>query len=160
MLMKSLWKTTARTDDEYRNVLKGRMKIWYVMSAIGIITLIVGVLSAIEASGHQASFLSGVYSGLGFGLIAVAIVNMIATRKLLKNDEKIRQKRLACQDERVIMISQKALILASSVILIGVYLGILVMGFFSLQVFWTLWVIIMAYAVVYLIARAYYERKL
>lgn len=160
MLIRTLWNTTAKTDEEYRGILKGRIRLWILLGLVGMITLMVGIISGLGAVGHQSSFLSGLYTGIGFAFLAISIARIIRTKKILKDDSKIRQMRLKAQDERTILISQKALSMAAVVLLVAMYIGMLVMGFINLTVFWILWSMIMCFMAAYLLARVYYEKKL
>lgn len=160
MLIKTLWNTTAKTDDEYKEILTGRIRLWLLLGLVGLATLIVGIIAGLGAVGHQSSFLSGLYTGIGFAFLAISIARVLGTKKILKDELKIRQMRLKAQDERTILISQKALSMTAVILLITMYIGMLVMGFIDLIIFWILWSLIMCFTVVYLLVRVYYEKKL
>lgn len=150
----------ARTDEEYKVVLKAKIKLYISMSLVGVITLVVAMLSIKGSTGHQSDFLSGVYTGTGSAILAVSIVRIIRTRGIVKNAAKIREKRLEAHDERNILVAQKAHFLSGSVVFILAYIGILSAGFFSMAVFWTLWAFVVIYLVLFLLIKIYYNKKI
>lgn len=161
MIMKILEnQKTVKTDEEYKAVLKGRQKILIFMGIIGAITLGLGAYLGYDAEGKQASFLCGVYSGIGAALLAVAVVRCLKIRRLLRDARKIREARLAAQDERTAALTQRALSMAGLVAVGFAYVGLLIAGFFSMTVFWTLWVLIIVYFVSMIFLCLYYNKKM
>ncbi|ADL50244.1 hypothetical protein [Clostridium cellulovorans] len=154
MILKMLMSQTG-TDKDYKEVLKKRIGLCYVVVVLGLSTL--GL--ALFFSSHLSSFLSGVYTGIGAGLIGAGIALIIKMKRVLKDEKKIKQKRLSEQDERNIMINQKAVQASTIVILVLAYLGLMVSGIFNLIVFWTLWVVVAVFMVVFVIFSFYYNKK-
>ena len=143
------------TDKDYKEVLKKRVGLCYIIIILGFITLGLDVVFF----SYLSDFLSGVYVGIGAGLIGAGVVLLIKIKKVLKDEKKIKQKRLSEQDERNIMIKQKAAQSSTVVILVLAYLGLMVAGIFNLIVFWTLWVVVAVFMIVFVMFSFYYNRK-
>lgn len=157
MLMRTFW-TGAKTDDEYRKVLKRRCVGTGFMMAAGIAAFIVAAVIMKSGKGENSDFLGGVYSGMGTGILAAGTIFFFRIRRLFKNPELLRQRRLKESDERSVLLNQKALYLSGVFVIIGAYAAFLAAGFFSMAVFWTIWTIIMVYFIIYLICRNILER--
>lgn len=150
----------ATTDKDYRKTLKKRMCMYYIMILLGAITLTLSIIFSTGSLAYLSSFLSGVYSGIGSALIAIGIVFIIRTRKLLKDEAKLKQKMLEERDERNQMIIQKAMCSASTILLIVAYISLIISGIFNLVVFWTLWIILIVYMVIFISLLVYFNKKL
>ncbi len=150
----------ATTDKDYRITLKKRMYLYYTMILLGAVTLTLSTIFSTGDHAYLSSFLSGVYTGVGSALIAIGIVFIIKTKKILKDEAKIKQKRLAEQDERNQMIMQRAMYTSSVILIILAYIGLMIAGIFNLVVFWTLWIIIAVYMVIFLSFLIYFNKKL
>lgn len=152
---------TAKTDKEYKVILEGKIKLWYLLGLIGVITIIIGSILEVGVYNYQSSFFGGIYVGFGVGLLLAVIRKIIVIKKILKSDVKIRQTRLKMQDERRIMIAQKALVMTATILIVFLYIGMMVVGFMANRMmFWAIWSIIMMFFLVYIIVRLYYEKKL
>lgn len=159
MSMKDIILNKAKNDNEYRGILEKRMRLWLFLCIVGVITLGVGILVAF-GDGHNASFLGGVYCGVGCGLIFGNIARMIKAKKMLRDDRTIRAARLESQDERNTYITQKAMKGATIVAGSIVYLGMLLTVFIDLVIFWTLWSVLILYAITFYAFKLYYKRKM
>lgn len=160
MFVKMLIGSKANTDEKYRMYIQKRQKLWVALAVIGVLTLGVGILCGMNVMGDQASFLSGLYSGLGAAMLAVAFGRAMKDRKLLKSSEVLHSERLKAQDERLIAVGEKSLSLSGLIAIGFAYVGLLVSGFFNMTVFWTLWVVVIAYAVIYTITFAIMNRRM
>lgn len=159
MLINYLWNSNAKTDEEYKEVLKGKIKLYYFLACLGVITLLISYICSNYVQLKQGNFLSGVYFGIGVALVVMGILRVVMTKRMLKDDKKLHEIRLNVQDERTKALSQKAMATAGLIILVFAYIGMLVMGFFNLAVFWTFWIMVMGYLLVYLLVRQYYNQK-
>ncbi len=157
MLMRTFWRG-AKTDDEYRKVLKKRCIGIGFMMAAGVAALIAAAALMKTGKGENDDFLSGVYIGIGTGILVSGIIFLYRVRKMFKNPELLRQRRLKGSDERSVLLNQKALYLSGVFVIIGAYIALLAAGFFSMAVFWTIWTIVMAYFLIYWICRNILER--
>jgi tellurite resistance protein TehA-like permease len=159
MLLKAII-SNATTDKDYKKVLKKRIYLFYIMMALGTITLALSIIFSTGSHAYLSAFLSGVYSGVGSALIALSVIFIIKTRKILKDEIKLKQKRLEEQDERNQMITQKAIYSAAIILNILVYIGLMIAGIFNLVVFWTLWIVLVVFMLTFIILQVYYRKKL
>ena len=157
MVFKSMWEP-AKTDEEYREKLKQRRNFIPVLAVLGAASIVVSML--LLCFGGEREFVAGLYMGLGCGILAVCIVWFLKLRKLLKDEKKLRVKRLAESDERNIQVALKAHYTAGVLLILTGYMVMLVSGFFSMEVFWTVWALIMLYFALFLTGRFFYEKKM
>lgn len=159
MLMKVFYQR-AETDEEFRRKLKGRQKILMLVGLLGVAAVIAGIfLGNMDLESHRYSFLSGFYVGAGAGVLAVCIVGSIRIRRVMKDGKRLRSERIKESDERNIDIIRKSGSMAGFVF---VYLSCAVMlaaGFFSMEVFWTIWCSLVGYFLIFWGVNGYYKRK-
>lgn len=157
MLFRSMWEP-AKTDEEYREKLKRRRDFIPVMVVSGAASIVVSVLLIRFREGKE--FISGLYMGLGCGILAVSVVWFLRIRNTLQDEKKLRMKRLKESDERNIQLTLKAHYTAGLLLVMTGYVIMLVSAFFSMQVFWTVWGLIMLYFVLFTAGRFIYEKKM
>lgn len=75
-----------------------RMVAYIIYAVLGIVLIVLGVFEVVDAF----------WSGMGGGLIAVAVMRMIQYARLKKNDEYRKQKQIETTDERNRFIRNKA----------------------------------------------------
>lgn len=157
MLFKSMWEP-AKTDEEFREKLRQRKNFTPVMAILGMASIIVSIF--LLRSDGDRDFVAGLYMGLGCGIIAVSIIWLLKIRSLLKDEKKLRVKRLKESDERNIQVTLKAHYTAGVLLILTGYLIMLISGFFSMEVFWTVWALIMLYFFLFLIGKVIYEKRM
>jgi uncharacterized membrane protein len=159
MLLKAII-SNATTDKDYKNVLKKRMYLFYIMMALGTLAIALSIIFSTGNHAYLSDFLSGAYTGVGSALITLSVIFIIKTRKILKDERQLKQKRLEEQDERNQMITQKSIYSAAIILNILAYIGLMVAGIFSLVVFWTLWIVLIVFMVTFILLHIYYSKKL
>lgn len=155
-----LCSSTVRTNEEYREVVKSRIKIMAVLIVVGIITAAVGF--SVEFYFHVPinEHMLGVYSGVGVGLFVVGTMLLIKNRLLLNNDEKLKESRLNYTDERNQEISDKAFRTASYTMLIAMYAVALIGGLFYPILAEILLFVVCIFLLTYIISFKYYNNKM
>ncbi|MEQ8199337.1 MAG: hypothetical protein ABRQ27_15295 [Clostridiaceae bacterium] len=152
--------TTANTNEEYKQVIKKRMKRMIVIAIIGLATATVGFVAEsylkLPISGHM----SGVYTGIGAGLFAGGIALWIKNKLLLNNDEKLKESRLNNTDERIQEIGNKAFRAAAYVMIIALYSTALIGGLFYPILVEALMFIVCTFLLAYIAAFKYYNNKM
>lgn len=158
MLFKSMWEP-ANSDEEYREKLRIRKNFIPVMAAAGAIAVAasIGLLRFGEEKNY---FMAGLYMGVGCGILVVSIAWFFIIRRTLRDEKKLRMKRLRESDERNIQVTLKAHYTAGVLVIIAGYVTMLISGFFSMEVFWTVWALIMLYFALFLVGRVFYEKKM
>lgn len=151
---------TARTNEEYKKVVKFRMKLMIGMAVIGILTAALGFSGEFYWHAEINDKMLGIYSGFGSGLFAAGIILYIKNRLLLKNDEKLKASRLSNTDERIREISNKAFRTATYIMLIVLYLVMLIGGLFYPVMVEFLAFIVCSFTLAYFISFKYYNTKM
>jgi len=152
--------TTARTNEEYKKVIKNRMKIMMAMSIVGIITATFGFGAEFYFKLPISDKMLGVYSGFGTGLLAAGIGLWIKNRILLNNEEKLKESRLNNTDERIQEISNKAFRVATYIMLAALYATGLIGGLFYPVLVQALMFIVCTFLLAYVIAYRSYNNKM
>lgn len=157
-MLKRFLFTGAKTDDEYREKLYGR-RIRSVMTALlGVMSIVAGIAIG-QGETFRADFLSGVYCGVGGSVLFASVVGIIKTSRLLRDTVKLRRERIKEGDERNEQIAGKAYKTAGFIFLYVCMAVLLAAGFLSMEVFWTIWCVIMGYSIIVFLLLLYYKRK-
>lgn len=135
--------------------IKRRIKLRILYSVLLIIlggaSLYVGINVPL-ASGNS-DYSSGYYVGLGFGLIAAAVITIIKNVRLLKNEEALKQQEIYESDERNQMIGLKSWSYAGYAMFILLYIALLFAGAINVIVMNTLLVVLGAFAICLFISK-------
>lgn len=119
--------TTAKTNEEYRKIIKARMVIVMFVAIAGAATLAIVLLARSTWEVSISEQMLGVYAGMGTGLLIGAIVVLIKDAILLRNEERLKNSRLENADERNQEISNKAIKFTLTVMLFVIY-GVALIG--------------------------------
>lgn len=148
----------VNTDEEYREVLKKRKRSIPALMLGGAASIVVSFI--LMQSGEEKDFLSGLYMGIGAGILAASVVRLLRIRSILRDEKKLRMKRLQEFDERNIQLNLKAHNTAGALLITIGYVILLVSGFFSMEVFWTVWALVMLYFALFIVGRVIYDKKM
>ena len=157
LFMSSIW-GPANTDEEYRETLKTRRRFIPVLMLGGAASIAVSVI--LIRVREEKDFVAGLYMGLGCGILVASIILFLRIRSLLRDEKKLRMKRLQEFDERNIQITLKAHNTAGVLLIMTGYVIMLVSGFFSMEVFWTAWGLVMLYFVLFIVGRFIYDKRM
>lgn len=155
-----LFPTKAATNEEYKKVIKKRMRYMIALIVVGIITAGVGFVAEFYWKVKINQHMLGVYTGVGTGLFAGGVVLWIKNKMLLNNEEKLKESRLSDTDERMQEIENKAFRIASYVMIVVLY-GFGLIGGLYYPVFIRVLVFVMAaFLLAYTAAHKYYNSKM
>ncbi len=152
--------TTARTNEEYKKVVKVRMNRFLGLGAIGAVTLTLGLLAEFYWRLDVREEMLGVYTGMGTGLVLVSVILWVKNRVLLANEEKLKESRINNSDERIKEISDQAFRTAAEVMLGVMYLISLIGGLFYPVLVQVLLAVVSIFALTYLISYHIYNKKM
>lgn len=152
--------TTATTNEEYRKELKGRNQWMFFLAIVGAATAIIALLAENGDAGAIPDYMLGVYCGAGTGIMLACLILIVKNLLLFKDEEKLKQSRLENYDERNAEIRSKAVFAAVKVMLIVCFMITLVGGIFYPYLVKVMLFIIYTFLFSYLIADAYYKRKM
>lgn len=120
--------TKVMSNEDYRKYVRRRCLIYAGMAVIGVITAAVTMAAEFLWTVEISDTMLGMYTGVGVGLTAAGIILAVKSAVLLKNDQRLRQARIADSDERNIQIAAMATKAALAVLLVGIYFVILIGG--------------------------------
>lgn len=123
--------TTAKTNEEYKKVIKGRMNTMVLIGLIGAVTLTVALLAKYDWNIAIKEQMLGLYTGIGTGMIILAVILWIKNKIILSNEERLKESRLINSDERIQQISNKAFRAAALVMIVVMYGFALIGGLFD-----------------------------
>ncbi len=152
--------TTARTNEEYKKVVKVRMNRFLGIGIIGTLTLTLALLAEFYWKLAVKEEMLGVYAGMGTGLVAVSVILWIKNRMLLGNEEKLKESRVNNSDERIKEIGNQAFRMAAAVMLGAMYLISLVGGLFYPMLVQVLLAVVSVFALTYLVSYRIYDKKM
>ena len=138
----------ATNNEEFRKQLQAKNKCLLGLILLGIAAYYM------EFSGKMKvdDYMLGVYCGIGVGLICSGIVFLIRNKRLMKDEEKLKEARLQVTDERNIEIGSRALRMAAFVLLIVMYFAFLFGGLYDPMISKLMSCMICLFLIVYAIA--------
>lgn len=152
--------TTATNNEEYRKILK-RRNLWYVLiGAAGILIAGAALMAAQSAKSELPEYILGVYCGFGTGIVLGMAVLFVRNLIMLRDEEKLKQNRLENTDERLEMIGNKAGMTALKILLLVGTVGALIGGIYEPVLIKVLIFGLDVFLFSYLIAFAYYKRRM
>ncbi len=150
----------ANTDEEYRRKLESRQKLSWATLLMGIAAVIAGIIMLrVMPDSYRTGFLSGLYCGVGVSVIVVDLISLIKVRKILKDNTLLHRERIKESDERKNEIARRAAARGVTVFVYILFAALIVSGFFSMEVFWTLWGSLIAYFLIFIGFKTYYTKK-
>lgn len=122
--------TKAQNNEEYRKKLMAQNKYMWIILLVGLITAAAAFCMEFLTELPLDDFMLGVYSGVGVGLVAVSLVFQIRNRRLLKDEEKLKEARLQFTDERNVELASRSIKIATVALVAAIYVVFLIGGFF------------------------------
>jgi len=150
----------SSSNEEYKKVVRFKMRIFCILFIVGAVTFSGTLFIMLRFSSILSDYQSGVYTGIGCGLMGAAVALWIKNKMLLGNEEKLKKSRLANSDERNIEISQKAMRIAAMVLIIALYLVGIVGGFFYPVLIKVLLFLVCIFLLVYVVAFKMIDKKM
>lgn len=142
--------------------IEKRLKLRITYSAI---LIILGVLSIyignfVPLASGNADFSAGFYNGVGFGVIAAAIITIVKNIRLLKNAEALKQRKIYEEDERNRLIGLKTWSYTGYAMFIILYIALLIAGAVNVEVMKTILAVLGVYGLCLLITRKIVEKTI
>ncbi len=150
----------ASTNEEYKAIIKNRMKLFALMGAAGAITVIVALLAAFRWRTAIKEEMLSMYTGFGTGLLIISVILWILHRVTLNSEEKLKESRIKNSDERLLDISNRAFRFAGGVMLAVMYGIALIGGLFFPVLVKMLLALMCVFLASYLAAYWYYLRRM
>ena len=160
-----LKKMFVDTSVDFEKRCRSRIAMSGVVIVLGIVSLLLVVLT----KGHvpvfylepeAADFVSGFYTGIGFGLVVAGAITIVQNVRYLKNADLKKQRRIYETDERNRMLGLRSWAYSGYAMFLLLYVGILVSGFISVTVMKTLLAVIAVYGLLLLVFREVLKRSM
>ena len=155
-----LCSSKAKTNEEYRQVIKTRMSRMILLLVIGLITIVISIVAQHNDAFSISDQMINVYRGAGSGLTFAAIVLWFRNKTVLKDEQKLKESRLSNTDERLQEISRSSFRIASITLLIALYLVGLIGGLFYPILVNVLSGLVCIFLLVYVVSYKMYEQRM
>lgn len=142
----------ATNNEEFRKQLQAKNKALLGLILLGIISAAAAYYMEFWGKMKVDDYMQGVYCGIGVGLICSGIVFLIRNKRLMKDEEKLKEARLQVTDEGNIEIGSRALRMAAFVLLIVMYFAFLFGGLYDPMISKLMSCMICLFLIVYAIA--------
>lgn len=149
--------------ENYRKMMQQKIAVNAVMFCLGSAVFIVGqwgFLSKYKPDGNFGDFISGFQIGL-FMVFAVGLIASIAcVGTALKDDKKLKTMYIKDTDERNIRISEMTGIKLYQSLCFPLLIAIIVAGYLSAEVFFTLLAVVLFISIVTISRKIYFYKTL
>lgn len=147
--------------EQFRQTIKKRIKlqIWVLCVFLGASVALL-VLRPLERDGQINSFVHGFHFGIGISLIGISVFAIIQYVLALRKEDKLKKIYIEENDERSLLIYQKSGSIGINITMFGLAAGSVIAGYFNVIVFFTLIAACLFTAVVRLVLKVYYNKKI
>ncbi len=144
---------------DFKAVLRRRSRLLVLCIVLGVTAAAAGF--TLEALGAPLPNVAlGFYAGTGTGIALFGAVGLIAARRTLRNEKKLRAAEIKETDERRREVVRRAASAATLFLVLLTYVAMLVAIAVDWTVFFTLITVVMVFAGVFFCCLVYYDRKL
>lgn len=120
-MMNLFFSNKANNNEDFKSVIKVRMNRMVLIFMIGIFTFFITFLTKYIWKDTISNEMLFIYSCFGLGLSIFSVVLWIKNKRILTDDQKLKENRLINTDERIQEINMKAYKIATVVLLISLY---------------------------------------
>lgn len=152
--------TNVATEEGFRKVTKRRLAVSVVLVIAGILILVINEYTRHAGITRVPEFYQGMFSGMGTGLIAAGIMQVIRFYRLLKDEAKLKAARISETDERLNAINDKALKAALAVMIFAMYVVLIVGIFVDMQVTTVMSGLLILFLFAFLVANTIYSKRM
>ncbi|NCC15032.1 MAG: hypothetical protein EOM28_01580 [Clostridia bacterium] len=121
--------------------------------------IVSAILFGIVFGNKNFAYLQPMYSGSLVGLFVASLALFVRNKKLKKNPEKMNKMRLLETDERNVLIIRVSYTIFTYVSIGILYISMLISGFFSTTVFYTMQTLLCVDLILILLIRRLVEKK-
>ncbi len=152
--------TTAATNEEYRKVIKNKNCYLAVLIIVGILIAAAAFIVSEKEITALPEYMLGVYSGAGTGIALAGVILLVKNLILLKDENKLKERRIENADERLLEISNLAIRAAVRVMLLAALAVSMIGGIFYPILVKMLLFIVMCFLFSYIAAFRIYQRHM
>ena len=111
----------ASTNEEYKKVLQKRMNMYLLLGVLGILTIAALSLSRYIFKNPTDGHIHSYYAGIGAGLMTAGLLLWIKNKRIINNEDLLKEARIKNTDERIQEISATAMRMATVILLVATY---------------------------------------
>ena len=137
--------------EEFRKKLKKRLKIFWALIIVFTISYVLLLIFGSD-KGYNGGFFTGI--------ITVSIMNLVRTKKSLKDEKKFKEQYIRENDERLGTIEKEVAKTTFNVTLVVLSLAVIVSNYFNIIVSCTLACVLGIISAIYLGSLIYYNKKM
>ena len=137
--------------EEFRKKLKKRVKIFWALIIVFTISYVLLLIFGSD-KGYNGGFFTGI--------ITVSIMNLVRTKKSLKDEKKFKEQYIRENDERLGTIEKEVAKTTFNVTLVVLCMAVIVSNYFNIIVSCTLACVLGIISVIYLGSLIYYNKKM
>lgn len=137
--------------EEFRKKLKKRLKIFWALIIVFTISYVLLLVFGSD-KGYNGGFFTGI--------ITVSIMNLVRTKKSLKDEKKFKEQYIRENDERLGTIEKEVAKTTFNVTLVVLSLAVIVSNYFNIIVSCTLACVLGIISAIYLGSLIYYNKKM
>lgn len=143
-------------NEDYKKYLQKRNTIYYWLLLAGILTFLLSFVEVKQINEMTKGFLAGA----GTGLIVGATLMIYKTKRLLKDEDKLKKDRIIKSDERNKMICNQSTKVSLLGLLIIIYVLIIIGILYDQIILRSMLTLLFSFIVIYNCAYKYYSHKL
>lgn len=152
--------TKATTNEEFKQELEKKKRLYFLISAAGVIMVFISVISSMYNI-ILSDTMQEVFSGMGFGLMIVGGLLTIKAQYIIRDENWMKKERLNNSDERNIEISNRSFRSAAWILIFSLYLtGLVGSVLIDERLFIFVFVNVLISLVGYLLSYNYFNHKL
>lgn len=152
--------TKATTNEEFKQELEKKKRLYFLISTAGVIMVFISVISSMYNI-ILSDTMQEVFSGMGFGLMIVGGLLTIKAQYIIRDEAWMKKERLNNSDERNIEISNRSFRSAAWILIFSLYLtGLVGSVLIDERLFIFVFVNVLISLVGYLLSYNYFNHKL
>ncbi|WP_339282720.1 hypothetical protein [Paenibacillus sp. FSL R5-0486] len=145
--------------DKYKIKIKTRKNVLSLVAAATLL-IYVGLIFYRGGLPDLPSFIKGFHTGAFIGVEVAVAFFLVRYIKASNNEAELKKQYIEENDERSVMILQRAGTLSTAIILIGMGIASVIAGFFNPLIFYTLLTCLLFILIVFFALWMYYAREI
>lgn len=145
--------------DKYKIKIKTRKNVLSLVAAATLL-IYVGLIFYRGGLPDLPSFIKGFHTGAFIGVEVAVAFFLVRYIKASNNEAELKKQYIEENDERSVMILQRAGTLSTAIILIGLGVASVIAGFFNPLIFYTLLTCLLFVLIVFFALWMYYTREI
>lgn len=145
--------------DKYKIKVKTRKNVLSLVAAATLL-IYVGLIFYRGGLPDLPSFIKGFHTGAFIGVEVAVAFFLVRYIKASNNEAELKKQYIEENDERSVMILQRAGTLSTAIILIGLGIASVIAGFFNPLIFYTLLTCLLFILIVFFALWMYYAREI